>query len=603
MPQTTEFPLLPNTHPAQLLLNLVRLSGHLEREQPEYRALRTTMREWNMWDKERSVAALRFLHVPADSGTAIGPGPLLMRLMAVDEESDQRKLLARYIFDCNPLLVKTVFDGLDTENDGRIQSTNELYRLITSYVYTGEYITLPEFKNWITWMDATHVIRLVGIRWGLGALGEGFAQELRQIDMEELTEDLDEGRGSPWSLELEPATSAENAAKTTVSAPPLPMDTLGGEGAPKTVVSPTPPPIPPADAGAQSEEEEDAPDMPPEPSLPSEDAVRAAAEAIGVEPEAVEPTPAAKLPRAAPAQPGVSAFPQPPVALPPRSVRAGTPPPAPVAPVLIAPVFAAGSTSVPSSVGKGARKRNVENIRTWWSAYTFRHPHRAVDFGVDLIEAAGSKDSLTELACASLFANCSQGPSAGKSAFAALRTSGALEAWIKGEAGIETSLEMAGLLGLVGGDRRFLGTALAAYNVCRRQLANPLAPSEISTSPSSEAVQVIYEGILGQTDETAPFWVARELVLAGVADDELRSVACVPSRATRENAYRLGLLDRLYAHSLTELTELSRVLGDYLDEEMDFNAPLDHLQDQLGCRFRCPFAEGCDYNCRERVAV
>ncbi len=603
MSQSTQFPLLPNTQPAQLLLSLNRLAGHLERERPEYRALRTTLREWNMWDKERTVAALRFLHVPADSGGPIAAGPLLTQLMAVEEESDQRKLLARYLFDSNPLLVKTVFDGLDTENDGRIQSTNELYRLITSYVYTGEYITLPEFKNWIAWMDATHVIRLVGIRWGLGALGDAFAQELRQTDLEELTEDLEEGRGSPWSLDLEPAATVENADKTTVSAPPLPVEVPAGGEAPKTVVSPAPPPIPEAAAAAPSEEEEEeAPDMPPEPSLPSEEAVRAAEEALGVEPEALKPPPARATPTPPPS-PQVSALPQPPVALPPRSVRPTTPPPVPVSPVLIAPVFAAGATSVPSSVGEGARKRNVEKIRTWWSAYTFRHPHRARDFGVDLQEAAGSKDSLTELACASLFVYRPEGSTAGKAAFTALRTSGALDAWIKGEAGIETSLEMAGLLGLVGGDRRFLGAALAAYNVCRRQLANPLAPAELSTSPSSEAVQVIYEGLLGQTDETAPFWVARELVLAGVADDELRSVACVPSRATRENAYRLGLLDRLYAHSLTELTELARALSDYLDEEMDFNAPLDHLQDQLGCRFRCPVAGGCDYSCRERVAT
>ena len=95
----------------------------------------------------------------------------------------------------------------------------------------------------------------------------------------------------------------------------------------------------------------------------------------------------------------------------------------------------------------------------------------------------------------------------------------------------------------------------------------------------------------------------REALLSGIIERaDLEPVAAVPSRQARENALRLGFVSKLYAENLGELVNLSKELARYFGPETEFSAPLDHLQEQLGCRFRCPFAQGCAYDCREKTA-
>ena len=61
-------------------------------------------------------------------------------------DDEVQELLFHRLRDENILLLKYVLEALDVEGGGRLHSVHELYRMITSYVYPGEYITLPSFQ-------------------------------------------------------------------------------------------------------------------------------------------------------------------------------------------------------------------------------------------------------------------------------------------------------------------------------------------------------------------------------------------------------------------------------------------------------------------------
>ena len=185
MPETIRFPFLPNIQPGELCSTVKKIAQHLQVETPDFRNLRKTLRTWKIWDKEKTPSFLEFIRVNTSEDT-IEPGPFLTYFLEIPDVRQQNTIVFQYLNDLNPLLVKAIFEALDTEKDGRIQSTNELYRLITSYVYPGEHLGLPDFQNWVAWMQAAEVLRTIGLRWGLGPVGTAFLEEIRQIDMEEL---------------------------------------------------------------------------------------------------------------------------------------------------------------------------------------------------------------------------------------------------------------------------------------------------------------------------------------------------------------------------------------------------------------------------------
>ena len=268
MAQITEFPVFPNIQAKQYMTMLSQLAGYLGRETPNFRTLRDQLRAWNVWDKAITQDVLQLILVPVDNKSAIEQGALLARLMEVDDEVGQHELMFQFFMDRNPLLLKTIYTALDTEQDGRIQSTNELYRIITSYVYPGDSINLPSFRGWIKWMESIEVIKLVGIRWGLGSTGLRNLEKIRQMDIDEILEDEEEGIPSEWD-------EAVGSSSNTASLPSQPAS-----------IAPSPAPATPQPETIDDDLEEDFPDMAPEAPIPDEDSIRAAEAALGIDQEA-----------------------------------------------------------------------------------------------------------------------------------------------------------------------------------------------------------------------------------------------------------------------------------------------------------------------------
>lgn len=262
MSERTSFPVFPNITAPQYVQTLVQLGAFLERENPDFRSLREKLRSWSIWERERGKDVLGFLMVPLEDLDSIPTGRLLTELGNIDELEAQHDLLFSFFNDRNPFLMKTIFTALDAENDGRIQSTNELYKIVTSYIYPGQRMTLPDFRDWISWMEAIEVIRLVGIRWGFGETAKRHLSKIQQIDIEELVEDFNDGMFNKWVYEAPGAKTAPNddSAQTADAPEPASVD----------------------------EDFEDLPDMPSEAPIPDEAAIAAAEAALGIEPESDE---------------------------------------------------------------------------------------------------------------------------------------------------------------------------------------------------------------------------------------------------------------------------------------------------------------------------
>lgn len=209
MAQTTRFPAIPNTEPPAYQEVITGILGEIRRETPSPKALRAFLRMGNLFDKATHLDLLDYLDVRVEQ-SATSLGPFAEAVFEAPDEPAFRRLMADRLLTANPLLAKYCLEALDTEQGGRLHSTNELYRMLTSYVYPGDEPDLPAFKAWIQWAVASGLLRLVGIRWALGVVGTESIPRLRAIDVEEFLEEEQAGTDEP----AEPLPDPEPKAKT-----------------------------------------------------------------------------------------------------------------------------------------------------------------------------------------------------------------------------------------------------------------------------------------------------------------------------------------------------------------------------------------------------
>jgi len=245
MAQQVEFPGFVNSSVGTWVDLAHGLVTYIHEESPDRKTLREWMREKTLWDRETAPGTLALL------GVSMSPDPVLQPdgrafLECSDAEGQKAFLFSRFR-GMNLLLAKYALEALDSESGGRLHSTHELFRMLDSYVYPGERISLRSFEDWIRWMTASEGIRQIGIRWGLGTQGQASLKWLQGHDVEEiLEEEAEEAR----ELEAEEAPVLEEG-----TTPRLPVDE--GESAL-------------ADGTGEREAvvDLDLPDMPPAPSAP-----------------------------------------------------------------------------------------------------------------------------------------------------------------------------------------------------------------------------------------------------------------------------------------------------------------------------------------------
>jgi hypothetical protein len=242
MAQRVRFAAIPNTQPIGYAQAIQLVLGEVRRTRPGMKELREFMRLRNLFDKEGLPALLEILDV---SGDPVAPGSVADRLLDADDEPAMREVLSARLVEMNPLLAKYCLEALDTEKGGRLHSTNELYRMVTSYVYPGEKPTLPSFKAWVDWAAAAGLIKVVGIRWALGERGLQSLPGLRAIDAEEFLESERESAVDAASATAEPAIADDPGPSVPV---PVPVPVPDSPPPARMAAAPRRPPAPsPAD--------------------------------------------------------------------------------------------------------------------------------------------------------------------------------------------------------------------------------------------------------------------------------------------------------------------------------------------------------------------
>ncbi|MCA9514895.1 MAG: hypothetical protein KC635_08135 [Myxococcales bacterium] len=573
MPQRVEYEVLPGTRYDQYIFKLRPVLTSLQTGPSKFKVFRDFLRKQGIYDKDKSGLILSVVDITMDKKEA-KLGKFGKRLAGMYSDADFQDALFERLKDLNILLVKYVLEALDVESGGRLHSVHELYRMITSYVYPGTYITLPHFQAWIDWMAATGYIKLVGIRWALSEKGMKAVSELRAMDVEEILEDM-EDEDEEEDDDVDDDDDDDDDAPAPAS----------GGGARKKAASDD-------DFSSFDDEEEDLfADLPPEPDLPSESALKAAAASFedefddvpgGVDP--LGPPPTAKPARgsqsraSAPTGAAKRGAAPPPVGAPSTTMAVGA------GPGLHAPVaFASYAPVAVVSLEDADTAALADRIGAWYQTLSDWPAFDAEALGVQQKAGASDLALLVELG---VLATLVEGLAPQPQVFAfvkRLRATTFFASLGHGE-GLEECLDAMERTGSEPWARALFERLVHARFVARRvSMKIDLLPELRNAADGAALIALLREHLLGHHWVEAPFWVARELVRLGVLDTAAaQSVAAVPTRRLRENAARIGLVRSADVLDHASLLALVQQVAKLFGAQAGYGAALEQLDLALG---------------------
>ncbi len=544
---------IPGTRFDQYIFKLRLVLGYLNTPGgTKFKGFRDFLRKQNLWDKDKSEILFSVVDISWDK-TTVKLGKTAKKLASAHSDGDFQNVLFERLKELNILLVKYVLEALDVTQGGRLHSVHELYRMITSYVYPGAYITLTAFQAWVDWMAAAAHIKLVGIRWALAEKGQKVVSELRSMDVDEIMEDMDDGD------EGDAADGADDAGgdDDEDEAPAPPARATAPAPAQKAVAKPAPAPAKHAASDDIDDEEDLFDDLPPEAEAPDEEAIRAASARLGLDEEEDDDDEAPPKPAAPKYTPPASIAARPkaevkPAAVPATKANVSAPrPTAGAAAVsaaagsagLHAPLAAVGYAVVPvSALGGPEQAELVERVTGWWAAMGDWPAYTAPKLGVEYQAGAGDLALLVELG---VLAVLIEGLAPQPQVFAfvkRLRETTFFASLGHGE-GLEEGLDALERLGAEPWARPLFERLVHARFIARR-VGNKidLLYQLRQAGSGREVVQLVREHLTGPSWVEAPFWVTRELVRLGVLkDDKHKSAVAVPTRALVANAARVGI--------------------------------------------------------------
>lgn len=535
--QIVEYAAIPNTREHDYIATITKLLGEIQRQDLAFKEFRDWLKEQAIWDKEVWPVVWHLLDIKA--GERIFLGEFAKKLAALSDEGEMRQQLFLRIVKRNEILFKYVFEALDE----RLHSTHELYRLITSYVYPGEYITLVNFQNWIKWMAALGHIKFIGIRWGLTDQGRGELQRAKMIDVEELLEDERLERESGDRGDGDDADAAPVEVSALADSASTASETAGSETDPTS-------------------QEEDLPDMPPSPVVP---ALR----------RADEEGPAPRVAASAPRRPA-EAIPQ----MAPRRF-------------------------VIPEVSRDDLAANAEKIKGWWAGFADKKAYQLNDFGVDAGEYEKNKALfLFKAACIGRLIAFDDLSAIYYPYVNELNSRRFFERlWAEEPVGM--LLGEADFFSQ--NPWYLKATELLVYFLAYRHRLkgdDGLVEACETARNGQELIRTLGTRLYGGALTLEPFWLVRELTRLGLwTNPSFEAVAIVPTYGVRMNMFRLGFLSTMYVDQLGQLIDASEALSRYFGSEDNFEAPLAQFGDAHGCAFKCNRVNTCPFACREKFNV
>jgi hypothetical protein len=622
MVQRIEYTIFAETPEVAQLSTANKLIGHVHRSDLSFRAFRDWLREQGIWNKDTLPTALDLFDIRMDKQNGASLGPWAEKFFAVDDPEDQKTLLFERLLDQNTLLVKYVMEALDMEGGGRLHSTYELHRMLTSYVYPGEHVGLPSFQAWIKWMVGVERLKLIGIRWGLTDLGKEVVPKLRMIDVDEFLEEEEE--------EAEAATEAAATAESA-AAPPAETTAQPAGQAPDATASPAAPASGAVRPPSNDQAAADAPQVATSPASAkpakrTKTRAKSGKAAPTNDTAATETGKATREPsKAAAARKEVSSeeLPDLPPEAPPvddavfekyaaqfeepaAEAEPETPPDVVARPPARRQTVAPSQLVRASSIDVGCSRDPldladvIEALREHGRAKGLGSGSLLVAYGLETRLA--KSEAARHLFLAGVLARLSvQRPDGALCDLLVERVGGLIPVAVLLERP-EALAEVVVRWGFGGGDQasQAIRAALLDSVIGGRALTTKQdTPTLLAEAPTSEVlVGMLSQGVLRGASMTTAFWLAREMVKVEIwRGPAARDIAFVPNRNNRMMAYRLRLIDSHFASTSARMIDIARTLGRALPPNsveaaafLDL-APDDHL------RFDCPLVPICQSPC------
>jgi len=549
--QQVKFPGLGKCDTGKYFDAIVQIYQRITQEELNDRSLRRFLRSNSWMEKEGYEDLLEFLDVKVDASENVTLGKWARSWHDKSDAIERRKELFNRLAGMNEILVKYVFDAVQE----RLYSTSELYRMLTSYVYPGERVDLPEFKNWLAWIQATDRIRVLGIRWAPGKLFDASASYIASIDVDEILEE--EAEDELVGAEPEPS---EDAAPDE----PTPASTPSSKPAPAAVSDPDPEP----DIGWEPPEDDELDDDP----APAPTAARAAAAAPAVAGDQLAALVAA-MGQLGPARSNdlIDAR-----LLKPAPYLAALADGAPLERVREA--MAAEPASAPEAwidelvAPEERQANNVRQLLEWWSGVEDRPALRADQFGIMPYGEDGWQEGkrarfIFRMACLAVAIH--RAPADGDVEFAVLDGAGFYGRLFDEPGSVERLLDELFEQGL--GGRAELFRHLHLTLMLARSLRGAEAFCEGLPELDADAViSGLWKRLAAFQLDAEVLWVVRELSMFGILrQPELRECRVVPTAAVRRAAFHLGLLETAQASSLPALLFASRRLSPLVGNELE----------------------------------
>jgi hypothetical protein len=127
-------------------------------------------------------------------------------------------------------------------------------------------------------------------------------------------------------------------------------------------------------------------------------------------------------------------------------------------------------------------------------------------------------------------------------------------------------------------------------------------PKALEAHDFKEFLLMVWSVLFEPYAPLAPFYFARLLLDLGILPERLSMAGFVPSLLVRENAFRIGLIDRMLAKDFRELVGYCEALSSLFPKPY-FETPLAMVKSAFGCMFDCPRKRVCECPCLEKTEI
>jgi hypothetical protein len=186
MLELTEFPYLPAGNPQKAVLAFIQACRDLPADGEQFRFFRTRMKQYRLWDQERMQGTYEFLGI--NKAGTIAPSALVRSIRAQKLDDKARELLARRLWDVNPLLFKVILELLKE----RVHSRDEVIKHIDSFAYRGKKPSRPQLEAWLHMALGLDILKMVGIALDLGPRADDFKQLAADLEVDDFLDEQTE---------------------------------------------------------------------------------------------------------------------------------------------------------------------------------------------------------------------------------------------------------------------------------------------------------------------------------------------------------------------------------------------------------------------------